>query len=286
MTLPGLIKTFIFSYIPMIGIIIAFEDYNAKTMFFSPWNNFNNFKYFFNSIDFKRLMVNTIVMNLLFVAVGTIFALILALILFEVSKSVVSKMAQVCYFVPFFVSYVVVSVIVNGLLNGNGLITNFIYKLTGNSIRFYMEPKYWKGILLTVHVWKTAGVTAVIYYTTLLNVEASLYEAAAIDGASHFRRVFTISIPQLRSMIVVMVIMSFANLLHSDFNLFFYVTGNSSALYSSIDVIDTYVYRAIKETNNFGLASAVSFIQSVAGFILTIVVNKIAKKIDNQASMF
>lgn len=286
MSLPGVVKVFIFAYIPMIGIIIAFQDYNPSDMFFSPWNNFKNFSFFFSSIDFGRIMFNTIFMNCIFIIVGTVIALIISLMLFEVARSVLSKVAQACFFIPYFVSYVVVAVIVSGLLNGNGVITQLVQSLTGKEIRFYMEPKYWRVILLFVHVWKSAGVTGIIYYTTLLNVDASLYEAAAIDGATRMQRVFVISIPQLKSMIVVLALMSFANILRSDFNLFFYVTGNNSALYETVDVIDTYIYRSIKQSTNFGLASAVSFVQAVAGLALTVLINALAKKIDPNVSLF
>lgn len=286
MSLPGILKVFIFAYIPMIGIIIAFQDYNPMDMFFSPWNNFNNFKFFFKSVDFGRIMFNTIFMNCIFIIVGTVVALALALLLFEVAHTKIAKLSQVSFFIPYFVSYVVVSILVSGFLDSKGILTTLIYNLTGKTIRFYMEASYWRYILVFVHVWKSAGVTGIIYYTTLLNVDPSLYEAAAIDGATRWQRVFVISLYELKSMIVVLALMSFANILRSDFNLFFYVTGNSAALYSTVDVIDTYIYRSIKQSTNFGLASAVSFVQAVAGLILTVLINALAKKIDDSVSLF
>ena len=286
MTLPGILKVFLFSYVPMAGIIIAFQEYNPTDMFFSPFNHFANFTYLFGSIDFARILTNTVVMNLLFITVGTVVALVLALLLFEIARTKVSKLAQVSFFIPYFVSYVVVSVIVGAFLDGTGIVTSLIYRLTGESIRFYMEPRYWHWILLIVHIWKSAGVTAIIYYTCLLNVDHSLYEASAIDGAGKFRQIFVVSLPQLKSMMIVLTLMNFANILRSDFNLFFFVTQNSSALYETTDVIDTYIYRAIKQTPNFGLASAVSLVQAVVGLGLTLVLNGAAKRIDKNVSLF
>ena len=274
MTLPGILKVFLFSYVPM------------ADMFFSPFNHFANFTYLFRSIDFARILTNTVVMNLLFITVGTVVALVLALLLFEIARTKVSKLAQVSFFIPYFVSYVVVSVIVGAFLDGTGIVTSLIYRLTGERIRFYMEPRYWRWILLIVHIWKSAGVTAIIYYTCLLNVDHSLYEASAIDGAGKFRQIFVVSLPQLKSMMIVLTLMNFANILRSDFNLFFFVTQNSSALYETTDVIDTYIYRAIKQTPNFGLASAVSLVQAVVGLGLTLVLNGAAKRIDKNVSLF
>ena len=152
MTLPGILKVFLFSYVPMAGIIIAFQEYNPTDMFFSPFNHFANFTYLFRSIDFARILTNTVVMNLLFITVGTVVALVLALLLFEIARTKVSKLAQVSFFIPYFVSYVVVSVIVGAFLDGTGIVTSLIYRLTGERIRFYMEPRYWRWILLIVHI--------------------------------------------------------------------------------------------------------------------------------------
>lgn len=286
MTLPGILKVFLFSYVPMAGIIIAFQEYNPTDMFFSPFNGFANFAYLFRSIDFARILTNTVLMNVLFITVGTVVALALALLLFEIARTRISKVAQISFFIPYFVSYVVVSVIVGAFLDGTGIVTSLIYRISGERIRFYMEPKYWRWILLIVHIWKSAGVTGIIYYTCLLNVDTSLYEAASIDGAGKFRQIFVVSLPQLKSMIIVLTLMNFANILRSDFNLFFFVTQNSSALYETTDVIDTYIYRAIKQTPNFGLASAVSLVQAVVGLALTLILNAAAKRIDENVSLF
>ena len=183
MCLPTLLKTFIFAYIPMVGIIMAFEYYRPATGLLSEWVGFENFSYIFKSADAKIIFSNTIIYNLLFIVTGLIVALILALFMFEMKSRKLLKMSQMFMFFPFFVSWILAGTLVTSLIGTEGLYTNTLKTLFGIDIAFYSEPKYWRFILVFVNIWKNAGVSAVVYYATLLNIDNEILEAAEMDGA-------------------------------------------------------------------------------------------------------
>lgn len=286
MSVPSLIKIFIFSYIPMVGIVIAFQDYKPRTGFFSEFVWFDNFKYLIASPSFYRILYNTVFLNILFIFAGLIVSVALGILMFEISSRKYLKVAQTAMFFPYFVSWTVAAMILLSLLDSRGLITSLVAQITGENIQFYMESKYWPLILVLSSIWKGAGVNAIIYYATLMGADHSVYEAAEIDGASRFQKMIYISVPYLKTMIMVMTIMSFGNILHTDFNMIFYLTKGSGALYPTTDVIDTYIFRIFRTGGNFSVSAAVGLMQSVVGLILSVIVNKISKKIEPQSSLF
>lgn len=286
MSIPSLLKIFIFSYIPMAGIVIAFQNYKPRTGFFSEFVGMANFKYLISSPSFYDILFNTILLNLLFIFAGLVVSVLLGVFMFEISRPLYLKAAQTAMFFPYFVSWTVAALILVSLLDSQGLITSIVAKITGENIQFYMESKYWRLILVLSNIWKSAGVNAIIYYATLMGADQSIYEAAQIDGANRFQRMVYISIPHLKTMIMIMTIMSFGNILHTDFNMIFYLTKGSGALYSTTDVIDTYVYRIFRTGGNFSVSAAAGLIQSVAGLVLSVIVNKISRKIEPKSALF
>lgn len=287
MCIPTLVKLLVFSYIPMLWIYMAFVDYKPnKGAFASKFIGFDNFKYFFKSLDFTRIFTNTIVYNLLFIFIGLFVSLILALLVFEIHNRVVLKVFQTAFFLPYFISWVLVSYIVQALIDSNGMLTTLIETISGKTINLYTEPDAWWSILVIVNVWKGAGVSAIIYYATLMNCDVCLFEAADIDGANRWQKIVYISVPYLVPMICVNTIMSGANILRSDLGLFMFVPKESASLRPSTDVIDYYIWRTIRGTSNFSIGTAVGLVQGLIGLVLTIFTNKIVRKIDVNSALY
>ena len=168
----------------------------------------------------------------------------------------------------------------------NGVINHFLTSIGGNNINFYYEPKYWYVILVICNVWKVAGYNSILYYTRLLSIDPTLYEAAEIDGANTWQKIRYITLYMLRPMIVMLVLLAIGNIFYSDFGMYFFLTKDNGMLYPVTDVIDTYIFRALKTINNPGMGAAVGLFQSVMGFLLVITANKISRKIDEEGSIF
>lgn len=288
MMLPGVIFAFIFSYIPMVGIIIAFKDYKYNTgIIHSAWNGIQNFRFLFESDTFFTILRNTLGYNLFGIAANPIIATILAISLDNIGKKMPIKVFQSCMFLPYFLSWIVVSYITHSMLEYNsGFINSVIEHFGGNRISFYAEPKLWPFILCICSVWKGMGYSTLVYYGTILGIDSELYEAAAIDGCSYLKRIWHITLPHLKSTVIVLTLMSVGGIFRSDYGLFFYIPKDLGVLYSATDVLDTYILRAIRTTGNVGSASAAGALQSVVGFILVITANKIVKKLDSENSLF
>ena len=287
MALPGILLIFVFNYIPLFGLILPFKDYKYSDGFWgSKWVGFRNFRYLFESKDMIVATRNTILYNFVFIVIGTIASVTLALMLFELSKKAV-KFYQTSMILPYFISWVVVAFIVNSLLDADrGIINHTLIKLGKEGILWYNNPKYWPVILLLSSIWKGAGYSAVIYYAALMGLDQECYESAYLDGASRFKQVWYISIPGIKSMITIMVIMSIGNVLRGDFGLFYNVPLNSSLLYSTTDVIDTFIYRALLNLGDIGMSSAAGFYQSCVGFLLILITNAVVRKVDSDSALF
>ena len=232
-------------------------------------------------------MRNTVCLNLLFIAVGTVFALALALAFNEVNHKVFKKLTQSITFLPYFISTVVVGIFVTGLLGyENGVINRVITSLGGEKIAFYMEPKWWPFILLVVNIWKGAGYSAVVYLATISGIDSSYYEAAQIDGATRWEQIKYISLPLLKPTVIIMTLLSVGKIMNADFGLFYNVTGDMPTLYATTDVLDTYIYRSLRQLGDIGISSATGFFQSVVGFCLVMLSNWVARKYEEDAALF
>lgn len=282
---PGLLKVFIFSYIPFIWLMIAFQFYIPRRgLLGSKWVGFENFNFLLKSSTASTLITNAVAINILGIVFGTIFSVILGLFLYEITKKIMLKVSQTVVIFPYFVSWPLVGVLVMSFLSDRtGMITNIIKSLFGTEIDPYSDPNLWWGIITFCSVWKTAGLSAVTYYAVLMTNDKTLYEAAEIDGASRFRTLWHIALPSLKLMIILNVIMSSANVLRCDFNMIYYVTNNSAALYDKTDVIETYIFRALRTDGDYSISTAVGLLQAFVGFVLTLIVNRVCKKISKES---
>lgn len=287
LALPGIVVLFVFNYIPLYGLILPFKKYRYDLGFInSPWAGFSNFEFLFKGDALKRVIRNTLGYNLVFIFLGTFISIALALMLFELGRKSV-KLYQTILFFPYFISWVVAGFAFQALFDMENGIANKLLALMGyDSIMWYNDPKYWPAILIFVAVWKGAGYGSVIYYAALMGADQELYEAAKIDGANKLQQVISISVPLIKPIIVMMVILQIGKIFYSDFGLFYNVTLNSTLLYPTTDVIDTFVYRALIDIGDIGMASAAGFVQAVVGFVLVISTNFIVKKINSENSLF
>ena len=288
LTVPGLIYLIINNYLPMFGIFIAFKqmDY-AKGLFGSPWCGLANFKFLFASNQAGIMIRNTVLYNLAFILLGTFFAVLIAILMSEIVQLGCSKFFQAGLVMPNLISMVIVSYIVYAFLSPeNGLFNALIVSMGGEPISWYTEEKWWPLILIVTQIWKTAGYSSIVYSASISGIDPSLYEAARIDGAGKLQQIFRITLPQLKSIITIMLLMSCARIFASDFGLFYQVPQNSGALYNVTQTIDTYVYRGLMQNGDLGMSSAAGLFQSVLGFILVMTANYLVRKADNESALF
>ncbi len=288
LTIPVIIWFIIFSYIPMFGCIIAFKDFDYRAgIWGSKWCGFRNFKYLFSSNDAIRILRNTIFYNVTFILLGIIIGVAMALLLEQIKNRVMIKTFQTMIFLPHFVSWVVVAFVAQGLFKyESGIFNSILMKFGMAPKQWYTDVKPWPAILIIANIWKTIGFNTLIYYGGLLGIDTTLYEAAAIDGATTMQRIFKITIPMLLPTITILFIMGVGNVFRADFGLFYYIPNNYGSLYGVTDVIDTYIFRALKVSGELSGSSAASFFQSVCGLILVLAANGTVRKINPENAMF
>lgn len=277
----------IFSYMPMFGVTIAFKDYNyRKGILGSEWVGLKNFEFFLKSNDALIVIKNTVLLNVLFITAATVCALLLAVLMYNLTSRKLTKTLQTIYITPNFVSYVMVAYVVYAVLNPQyGIANQLLEKIGLGKVDWYAEPKYWPAILTIVHVWKGIGMKSVMYYAALMGIDEALFEASEIDGANKIQTTWHIMIPEILSIIVILVILDVGGIFRGDFGLFYLVTQDSALLYSVTDVIDTYVYRTLMDSNNVSLSTAIGFMQSVVGCVMVLLTNHVSKKIDNDLGL-
>lgn len=288
LTVPGLIYLAINNYLPMFGIFIAFKqmDY-GKGLFGSPWCGLANFKFLFASNQAGIMIRNTVLYNLTFILLGTFFAVLIAVLMSEIVKMGCAKFFQAGLVMPNLISMVIVSYIVYAFLSPeNGLFNALIVSMGGEPVSWYTEEKWWPLILVVTQIWKTAGYSSIVYIASISGIDPSLYEAARIDGAGKLQQVFRVTLPQLKSIITIMLLMSCARIFASDFGLFYQVPQNSGALYNVTQTIDTYVYRGLMQNGDLGMSSAAGLFQSVLGFLLVMTANFLVRKTDSESALF
>jgi putative aldouronate transport system permease protein len=288
MCLPTVICLLIFSYAPMLGLIMAFQDLNiSKGILGSPFVGFKNFEFLFATEDAWRITRNTVGYNAIFIILNMLLAVTIAILLSLIISKRLAKLLQTIYIMPHFLSMTVVAIIVFSFLSPtNGYVNKVLSSLGYKTHNWYFEAKYWPFILIFVNAWKHVGYSAVVYTASISGISNELYEAAILDGASHVQQVRYITLPHLRSMITIMLILNIGNMFRGDFGLFYTVTQDSGMLYSVTDVIDTYIYRALITLNNTGMATAAGLYQSVVGLILILVSNKIVTKVEPDNALF
>lgn len=295
MVLPGSLWFFLLRYLPMAGIILAFKDYKVypknptfwNNLMHSKWVGLKNFKFLFATNDSLVYIRNTIGYNAVWIALGLVISVAFAIILNEITQKFVAKTYQTLMFFPYFLSWVVVSYFVLAFLDPTrGLLTHWMTSHGMTPIQWYSEPKYWPYILTICNVWKNTGYSAILYLAAITGIDASQYEAASIDGATKWQQIRYVTLPHLRPMISILLIMNVGKIFNSDFGLFYTVPLNSGSLYSATQVIDTYVYRVMTATSNIGMSTAAGLLQNLVGFVCIVTANKIVQKIDEDSSLF
>jgi len=288
MSLPAVVYLIINNYMPLPGLVLAFKKYNAKDgIYKSKWVGLKNFKYLFKTTDAYIMTRNTILYNLVFIILGTVCAIAVAIILSEL-KGRQKNAYQSLILLPHMVSMVIVAYLVFGFLSAeDGYINKSILPLFGREgIMWYQEKKYWPFILVFVYIWKGIGYSSIIYLSTIMGIDRTFYEAAAIDGAGKWRQITKITIPLLKPTIVMMTILAIGRIFYSDFGLFYQVPMNQGMLFPVTQTIDTYVYRGLVQLNDITLSAATGFFQSLIGFVLIMSTNLIVRKIDPENSLF
>ena len=284
---PGIILLFIFNYLPMFGIIISFKNFNPNLgIFGSKWNGLKNFEFFFTSPDAARVIRNTVLYSLDFMIITTICAVVLALLFYALRSRIALKVYNTIVILPRFLSMVLIAYIVYSFLNPVSGVLNKIIQVFGvESVDWYGTPNAWPFILTIVHVWQQIGMASIIYYASLMSIDESLFEAAAIDGANKFRQTWHIALPHLVSIITIQVILAFGSIFSGDFGLFYQVPRDVGTLYPTTDIINTYVFRGLK-SGSLSVSSAIGLVQSLLGLIMVVTVNKIVQKISPENSLF
>jgi len=278
LAMPGIALIFIFRYVPMFGLVVAFEDFRADTRFLSPWVGLRNFRLLFGSPVLWRIVRNTLVLNILFLVSTTFSSVAVALLLNEVHSNIFKGLCQSVMFLPFFIGWSVVAMILYGFLDYETGTINMILRSMGyERIMFGSNPALWPWILTLLRVWKGAGSGCVIYLAALAGINPELYEAAEIDGANRWHKVRYINLPMLVPVIILLTLMAIGRIFYGDFGMIYAIVGNNSLLYETTDVIDTYIIRALQSTTNFGMSTAAGFSQSILGFVMVFGSNWLVK---------
>ena len=289
LALPGIIYMICNNYLPMFGIVIAFKKlFFAKGILASPWCGLKNFEFLFKSSTAFTMIRNTICYNVLWLILGHVLAIASAILLNEITNRFRARFYQSVILLPYLMSWVVVSYLVFAFLSADtGMFNNSILKPLGIApVNWYSESKYWPFILTFVNHWKNNGYTMIVYFASIVGISQDYYEAAMLDGATKWQQIKHITIPQLVPTIITLMILSVGRIFASDFGLFYQIPRNTGALYNATQTIDVYVYNALMQRSDYGMASAASVFQSIVGFLMVMVTNAIVRKVSRENAMF
>ncbi|AIQ25967.1 sugar ABC transporter permease [Paenibacillus odorifer] len=288
MLLPTLIFFLVNSYFPMVGIYYAFTqfDFNSS-MFNSKFVGLQNFEFLWRSGTLVKLTMNTIGYNIAFIVLGNVLAIACAILLSELNGKWFKKISQSIMFLPYFVSFVILSVIVYNLFNyDSGFLNTMLTQFGLDPVDVYSKPWAWIFLIIIFYLWKNLGYSMVIYLAAITGISDEYYEAAKIDGANIFQRIWYITVPMLKSTFVVLLLFALGSIMKGQFDLFYQLIGNNGLLYNTTDILDTYVYRSLKVTFDVGMATAAGVYQSLFGFVLIMTVNYIIRKINDDYALF
>lgn len=287
MTVPAIIWIAVFCYYPMYGVLIAFKKFSYKKgIWGSPWVGLDNFEFLFNYNGVVRIFTNTIFLNILFMISGTVISIALALVFTEIKQKTYNKVVQTIAIFPHFVSWTVVAMFMSGIIGGSGVITKAIINAGGEDPQFYSNASWWPLILTMLKIWQGAGYGTIVYVAAITGFDQEMYEAARVDGANRVQQIFRITLPLLKTTAIMLTIMGIGKIFNGDFGMIYALVGDNASLYSTTDVIDTFVYRALRQLNNLGMSTATSFFQSIVGMILVFTTNAVTKKLEPDAAIF
>ena len=290
MFLPAAIILILFNYLPMFGLVTAFKDFNfADGIFGSPWIKpiTKNFEYLFASGSAARATFNTIFLNLLFIAFGLVFELGCALMFHELRSKKFKTGVQFGIFLPYFISWIVVGLFAYNLFNYEHGSLNAILAMLGREpINWYENPKLWIIILVIFRIWKMTGYGMIMYIAALGGIDTTYYEAARIDGATRWQLVRHVSLPLIAPTAITLLLLNCGKIMNADFGMFYSLIGNNAQLYSTTDVLDTFIYRNLRLNGDVGMASAAGFYQSVISTTILLVMNRLARKYNPDGALF
>lgn len=284
MVIPGLLFIFVFSYIPMYGVLMAFQDYDLyKGFLASNWVGLKHFEMFYNSPEFWTIMRNTVVISLLKLLIGFPAPILLALMLNEVRRVAFKKIIQTVSYLPHFLSWVIVSGFVMSILSTDNGSLNILLEsvnLIDEPIGFLSIPEYFWSILVTTGVWKEIGFSSIVYLAAIAGIDPSMYEAAEMDGAGKIKQIFLITVPSIMPVVTIFLILAIGNLLSAGFEDILLLAKNP-LLREVSDVIDTYVYRVGIQNSRFSYATAVGLFKAVISVGMLTIANAVARKSGN-----
>ena len=288
MILPATVFTLIFAYLPMSGLVLAFKNYKFNLgVFGSEWDGLENFRYLFSSGTGWLITKNTILYNLVNLLTSQALAILIAVFITEINAKVFKKITQSIIFLPYFISWVIVGTFVFAIFNyETGLFNNLVTGAGSERVNFYSMPWVWPIIICCFNSWKWCGYNSVIYIAAIVGVDQEIYEAAYIDGAKISQRIRYITLPCIRPIIIIMLLLQVGRILRGDFEMFYQIVGNNGQLFNATDVIDTYVFRSLMQSANLGMTAAASFYQSALCFLIIMTVNSIVKHIDSDYALF
>ena len=291
LSIPTLLWYAAFCYLPVFGIIIAFKRYRlipGKGFIYSlfkgsAWVGFDNFRFLLLNPQMSRVVRNTLLYNLAFILLGTLISVTLAVCLALIHSQRVRTVVQITFLLPYFMSWVIISYSVYAFLSADhGMVNSVITALNGTGISFYQKAEFWPFILVLVYIWKTSGYTMLIYFARLMSLDTQMFDSAAVDGASVGQMIRHIILPELKSVIIIMILLNLGSILSTDFGLFYQVTRNAGSIISTTETVDVFVYKALMEQSNFGFSAAAGLAQNGIGCLLLILVNCIIRRIDEE----
>lgn len=295
MVLPGVIWLILLRYLPMFGIVIAFKNYKiyskapslVNNILHSEWAGLDKFKFMFKTTDAWRMISNTIGYNALWIILGLIISVAFAIMLKEITNKFVAKTYQTLMFFPYFLSWVVAGLFLLAFLDPTrGLLVHLQKNMGLEVTNWYSDTKPWPILLTIANLWKNVGYSTILYLAAVTGIDSTQYEAASIDGASKWQQIRYVTIPFLRPMIVILLILNVGKIFNADFGLFWYVPKNSGPLIPVTQVVDTYVYRALMATGDEAMSSAAGLLQNCVNFICLIITNTIVRRLDKDSSLF
>lgn len=289
LAIPGIVYMICNNYMPMFGIVIAFKNLSfRKGILGSDWCGFDNFKFLFASSDAWTITRNTILYNVVFIILTTALAVVIAILLNEITSKFASRLYQSLILLPYLMSWVICSYLVYAMLSGEtGLINNSILKPLGiDPISWYNSPEYWPFILTFVQLWKSLGYAMIIYFSSIVGISQDYFEAATLDGASKWQQIKNITLPLLKPTVITMFVLQIGRIFYSDFGLFYQIPMNSGTLYSVTRTIDVYVYNALMRNSDYGMSSAASVYQSIVGFVFIVAANALIRKTSKENALF
>lgn len=291
MALPVILYFFIFHYLPMSGIVIAFKEYNYRDgIFFSPWAKmygFENFRFFFASGKAWSVIRNTVTFNFIFMIVSPLFSMAAAIMIAEISGRMFKKVTQTMMFLPYFISWVVVGMFMYGLFNYEyGMFNSLMAYFGLDPVDVYSKPTLWYLILPLVNVWKGIGYGSILYLAAIMSMDQECFEAAKIDGANIFQKIFHITIPNLMPTYTILMLLALGRVFKGNFEEFYNLVSNVPTLMEHTDVIDTFVFRSLTQSSDFGMVSAASVLQSVLCFVAIVSVNSVLKYFKSENTLF